>query len=124
MKIESALLLTLAAVSSNAFSVVPSNGVATRASSSSLQMGMFDFFSEEARQARELKRQKEIEEQERLQKIIRERRNDPAKMEEYENKVRVRRELRMKGDDAAADKVNFYENVEEQTLLDGTKGLN
>eukprot|EP00521_Asterionellopsis_glacialis_P005212 CAMPEP_0195264068 /NCGR_PEP_ID=MMETSP0706-20130129/10649_1 /TAXON_ID=33640 /ORGANISM="Asterionellopsis glacialis, Strain CCMP134" /LENGTH=111 /DNA_ID=CAMNT_0040318307 /DNA_START=89 /DNA_END=424 /DNA_ORIENTATION=- len=111
----------MACASTNAFTVIPSQGVT--ASQTSLQMGVFDFFSAEAREARELKKQKEIEEQERLQKIIRERRNDPAKMEEYEAKIRVRRQLRMQGRDEDATKVELYENIEDQTLLDGTKGL-
>ncbi len=78
-------------------------------SSSSLQMGLFDFFSPEARKEREEQKQREIEEQERRQRLIMERRRNPEKMEEYEAKVRVRRALRMKGQDEAADKVELFD---------------
>lgn len=92
-------------------------------SSTSLQMGLLDFFSDEARQKREAKRRREIEEQEKLQKAIMERRKNPEKMEEYERKVLLRRQLRMAGKDEEADKIVIYDNeVESMTLLDGTKG--
>jgi hypothetical protein len=84
--------------------------------------GLFDFFSEEAREARERKRRLEIEEQERLQKAIMERRKNPELMEEYEQKVSLRRELKMKGDFESASKIDQYEGYEQQPLLDGTKG--
>ena len=86
-------------------------------------MGLFDFFSAEARQAREEKRQREIEEQERLQKAIRERRRNPEAMEAYEAKVQERRNLRMQGRDEEAEKVDLYESADSQTLLDGTEGM-
>jgi hypothetical protein len=55
-------------------------------SSSSLKMGgLLDFFSPQAQEARERKRRAQIEEQERLQKAIMERRKNPALMEEYKN---------------------------------------
>lgn len=94
--------------------------------STARSMGLFDFFSDEARQAREEKKQREFEEQERLQKAIMERRRNPDKMEEYEQKVNLRRSLRMAGNDAAAEQVTIYDNetVESQTLLDGSQGLN
>ena len=86
-------------------------------------MGLLDFFSPEAQKAREEKKRREVEEQERLQKAIMERRKNPEKMMEYERKVAIRRELRMRGEDEKAEQVVIYEGVEEQTLLDGTKGL-
>lgn len=92
-------------------------------SSSSISMGLFDFFSEEAKQKRENQKRKEREEQERLQKAIMERRKNPELMEEYERKVAIRRELRMAGNDEAAAQVVMYENVESKTLLDGTVGM-
>lgn len=63
-------------------------------SSTARPMGLFDFFSEDARKEREERKQREIEEQERLQREIIARRSNPEKMEEYEAKVRVRRQLR------------------------------
>lgn len=84
-------------------------------------MGLFDFFSPEAKEARERNRRQEIEEQERLQKAIMERRKNPQLMEEYEYKTQLRREMKMKGDFEAAKKVDVYEGiVDKQTLLDGT----
>ena len=85
-------------------------------------MGLFDFFSEDARKEREEKKRKLVEEQERLQRAIMERRRDPNKMEEYEQKVSIRREMKMQGDFESAKKIDQYEGVEDLTLLDGTKG--
>ena len=85
-------------------------------------MGLLDFFSDEARQEREEKKRREVEEQERLQKAIMERRKNPEKMEEYEAKVNLRRQLRMAGNDEAASNVAMYEGAEKNTLLDGTQG--
>lgn len=97
---------------SSGFVILPQssvNAAATKSSSSSLQMGLFDFFSPEARKEREEQKQREIEEQERRQRLIMERRRNPEKMEEYEAKIRVRRALRMKGDDEAAEKVELFD---------------
>jgi hypothetical protein len=85
-------------------------------------MGLFDFFSEEAKEKRELKKQMEIEEQERCQKAIIERRRNPDLMEEYEANVQYRRELKMKGEFDEAKMVNVWSNVEDKTLLNGTTG--
>jgi len=129
MKIFSSFVVLGALVihSSSAF-VVGTNGCHQRGvggltSSSSISMGLFDFFSEEAKQKRENQKRKEREEQERLQKAIMERRKNPELMEEYERKVAIRRELRMAGNDEAAAQVVMYENVESKTLLDGTVGM-
>merc|ERR1711939_722688 len=109
---------------SSAFMMAPQGShQVTAKTSSAVEMGLFDFFSEEAQQKREEKKRREIEEQERLQKAIMERRKNPEKMMEYERKVAIRRELRMRGEDEKAEQVVIYEGVEEQTLLDGTKGL-
>jgi hypothetical protein len=81
-----------------------------------------DFFSPQAQEARERKRRAQIEEQERLQKAIMERRKNPALMEEYEQKVQKRRELKMQGKFEDAQKVEMYEGYQQQTLLDGTTG--
>ena len=49
---------------------------------------------------------------ERLQQEILERRKNPAMMEEYEAKVRVRRALRMAGEDDMADAVEVFSDKE------------
>jgi hypothetical protein len=109
---------------SSAFMVVgPVRQRVLAPSTSSVEMGLLDFFSEEARQKREEQKRREREEQERLQKAIMERRKNPELMEEYELKVAIRRELRMAGNDEAAAQVNMYENVDSKTLLDGTQGI-
>jgi hypothetical protein len=121
MKIIS--ILTIAAATSapcSAFSVVrkPNSAV----SSTQVSMGLFDFFSEEAKEKRELTKKMEIEEQERCQKAIIERRRNPDLMEEYEANVQYRRELKMKGEFDEAERVNVWSNVEDKTLLNGTTG--
>jgi hypothetical protein len=108
MKVLSIFLLLAAAAQSSAFVLAPQSGATTK-TSFSLQMGLFDFFSEEEKQKREQKKNREIEEQERFQMEIVERRRNPEKMEEYEAKVRLRRKLRQAGLDEAADAVNMYE---------------
>merc|ERR1719223_1389204 len=87
-------------------------------------MGFFDMFSKEAQEERERKKRLIVEEQERLQKEIMERRRNPEKMEEYELKTQMRRELRMEGKDNEALKVaeSLYEDADNQTLLNGAKG--
>eukprot|EP00529_Nitzschia_sp_RCC80_P035043 CAMPEP_0113492990 /NCGR_PEP_ID=MMETSP0014_2-20120614/28360_1 /TAXON_ID=2857 /ORGANISM="Nitzschia sp." /LENGTH=120 /DNA_ID=CAMNT_0000386837 /DNA_START=279 /DNA_END=641 /DNA_ORIENTATION=+ /assembly_acc=CAM_ASM_000159 len=87
-----------------------------------LEMGFFDFFNDDARKEREEKKRKIVEEQERLQKAIMERRRNPDLMEEYEQKVSIRREMKMKGDFEAAQQIDQYEGAEDLTLLDGSKG--
>ena len=91
-------------------------------SESALAMGLLDMFSKEAREERERKKRLVIEEQERLQKEIMDRRRNPEKMEEYEIKTQMRRELRMEGKDAEALKVaeTLYEAADQQTLLNGS----
>ena len=79
-------------------------------------MGLFDFFNEDARKEREERKQREIEEQERLQQEILARRSNPKMMEEYEAKVRVRRALRMNGNDEAAETVEMYGSDEEKIV--------
>lgn len=113
MKVVSALVLAAAAAQSSAF-VVPAAGSGAVASSTNLQMGLFDFFSEDARKEREARRQAEIEEQERLQREIIERRKNPEKMEEYEARVKVRRALRMAGEDEMAKTVQMYGDEKKQ----------
>lgn len=87
-------------------------------------MGLFDMFSKEAQAERERKKRLVIEEQERLQKEIMERRRNPEKMEEYEIKTQMRRELRMEGKDDEALEIaaTMYEGADDQTLLNGAKG--
>jgi hypothetical protein len=121
MKIFSILAI---AASAKAFSILPQQNSAVSLSSTQVSMGLFDFFSDEAKEKRELKKRQEVEEQERMQKVIMDRRRNPEKMEEYEANVQYRRELRMMGDDEAADKVDLYKDADEQSLLDGTSGLN
>mmetsp|Transcript_28817 Transcript_28817/g.79108 ORF Transcript_28817/g.79108 Transcript_28817/m.79108 type:complete len:132 (+) Transcript_28817:163-558(+) len=124
--IVAALLLVLLSDPTQAFAPVSATvrSATCTASSTPLSMGLFDFFmSDEEKKAREEAKQREIEEQERLQKAILERRRNPELMEAYEAKVSVRRNLRMQGKDALAEKMDLYENSEDQTLLDGTQGL-
>ena len=96
--------------------------VAPTTTKTSLDMGLLDFFSDDARKAREEKKRREVEEQERLQKEIMDRRRNPEKMEEYENKVAQRRQLRMAGKDDEAASIDMYDGADSNTLLDGTKG--
>lgn len=90
--------------------------------STQISMGLFDFFGEEAKEKRELKKKLEVEEQERMQKMMIERRRNPDLMEEYEANVQYRRELKMKGEFDEAKKVDLWANIEDKTLLDGTAG--
>mmetsp|Transcript_14740 Transcript_14740/g.24529 ORF Transcript_14740/g.24529 Transcript_14740/m.24529 type:complete len:114 (-) Transcript_14740:246-587(-) len=113
MKIISALIAAAAAAQSSAF-VVPATGSSAATSSTNLQMGLLDFFSEDARKEREARKQAEIEEQERLQREIIERRKNPEKMEEYEARVKVRRALRMAGEDEMATKVSMYDGDKKE----------
>ena len=132
MKFSLPLLLALVAIlvlpdhQSSAFApmVSSSRSIATEQSSSALSMGLFDMFSKEAQAERERKKRLVIEEQERLQKEIMERRRNPEKMEEYEIKTQMRRELRMEGKDDEALKIaaTMYEGADDQTLLNGAKG--
>lgn len=102
------ILIALALVKSTmAFtSSVPGVNRQLSTSGSSLQMGLLDFFNPEEQKKRKEAKEREIQEQIRLQNEIRERRNNPEKMEEYEAKVRVRRGLRMAGQDEAAEIVS------------------
>ena len=111
MNLLKSLLLTIAALQSVGAFVVPPSGTSVSTISSSsgaLRMGLFDFFSEDARKEREARKQREIAEQERLQQEILERRKNPEMMEEYEAKVRVRRALRMAGEDEKANAVEVF----------------
>ena len=110
MNLLKSLLLTIAALQSVGAFVVPPSGtsVSTVSSTGALSMGLFDFFSEDARMEREARKQREIAEQERLQQEILERRKNPEMMEEYEAKVRVRRALRMAGEDEKANAVEVF----------------
>jgi hypothetical protein len=83
-------------------------------------MGIFDYFSEDARRERDEKKEREVEEQERYQREIIARRSNPEKMEQYEAKVRVRRSLRMAGNDEAADSMDMYKGDDEDKIV----GLN
>jgi hypothetical protein len=111
MKVLSTFLVLATVAQSSAFVVAPKSDVMmTFSRSFAVNMGLFDFFSEEAKQKREAQRQREIDEQERAQMEILERRENPKKMEEYEARVKVRRRLRMDGNDEAADSVKMYED--------------
>jgi hypothetical protein len=124
------VIMTTTTTQTSAFTVLPSSSSRTSTSSTSrstfsssaLSMGLFDFFSPEAQKERERKKRELVEEQERLQKAIMDRRRNPELMEEYEQKVSIRRELKMKGDFETASKVDVYEGYKDQTLLDGTEG--
>lgn len=84
--------------------------------STALHMGLFDFFNDDARKEREERKQREVEEQERYQQEILARRSNPKLMEEYEAKVRVRRALRMAGDDEAAEKLEMYSGLDDEKV--------
>ena len=77
----------------------------TQIARSSLSMGLFDFFSEDARKEREAARQAEIEEQERIQREILKRRADPDEMEEYMARAGIRRKAIARGEDGDLYKV-------------------
>ena len=110
MKVISIFAIAIGVLQScNAFVPAPSNTQClTQSTTTARSMGLFDFFSEDARKEREERKQRECEEQEALQREIIARRSNPQKMEEYEAKVRVRRSLRMRGEDDAANKVDMY----------------
>jgi len=82
--------------------------------STELSMGLFDFFSEDARKERAERREREIEEQEKLQRQILERRADPAKMEDYQARVKVRRRAIMEGMDGSKIKVMVDDDDKEE----------
>ena len=112
-------LCAFAVAQTSAFSVAPRQVVDPTAvvaprSSTKLSMGLFDFFSDEARQEREEKKRRQVEEQERLQREIMERRKNPEMMEEYEAKVRLRRKLRLEGRDDMAERIEMYGKAEEE----------
>jgi hypothetical protein len=115
-------LLTTTNCKVDGFTMVsPSSSSLSPSTATQLQMGLFDFFSDDARKAREEKKRKLVEEQERLQKAIMERRRNPELMEKYEEQVSIRRELKMKGDFDSASKIDQYEVADDMTLLDGRK---
>ena len=119
MKIATSLIaIAIGAQSASAFVSTPSAQHQSAAStcSTARSMGLFDFFSDEARKEREEKREREIEEQMRAQREIIARRSNPEKMEEYEAKVRVRRQLRMNGEDDAAEKIEMYSGDDEKIV--------
>mmetsp|Transcript_43133 Transcript_43133/g.104396 ORF Transcript_43133/g.104396 Transcript_43133/m.104396 type:complete len:137 (+) Transcript_43133:194-604(+) len=118
------VVVSVAAMAVDSFTVTsPTTTPSTKATANTqLEMGFFDFFNDDARKEREEKKRKIVEEQERLQKAIMERRRNPDLMEEYEQKVSIRREMKMKGDFEAAQKIDQYEGAEGLTLLDGSKG--
>lgn len=131
MKLSLSLLFPVIAVlilpdqecSAFAPSALSSPSALSAKSSSALSMGLFDMFNKEAKEAREKKKRAEIAEQERLQREIMERRRNPEKMEEYEIKTQMRRELRMAGNDEEAAKVaaTLYEDADKQPDLKGFK---
>ena len=93
---------------SDAFSPIP---ISSPSSSSQLKMGLFDMFmSPEEKEKARLRKEREIEEQERLLAEMRERRTNPDKMEEYEMDV-VRRRQMMKSEKRGWEK--FEEKIGE-----------
>jgi hypothetical protein len=97
---------------------VASSTHSTATTTTTLHMGLFDFFNDDARKEREERKQREVEEQERYQQEILARRSNPKLMEEYEAKVRVRRALRMAGDDEAAEKLEMYSGLDNDDEKD------
>ena len=116
MKNTSLIALAISAASASAFVSAPTirRQIAIVDTTTVLPMGLFDFFNDDARKEREERKQREIEEQEQYQQEILARRSNPKMMEEYEAKVRVRRALRMKGDDEAAESVVMYGNGSDE----------
>jgi len=94
MKFIASVVAAVAVQSASAFVAGPQCQRTIVSSSTQQSMGLFDFFSEDARKEREARKQAEVEEQEQMQREIIARRSNPKKMEEYEAKVRVRRALR------------------------------
>ncbi|KAK1736740.1 hypothetical protein QTG54_012762 [Skeletonema marinoi] len=115
MKFIASVVAAVAVQSASAF-VGPQCQRTIVSSSTQQSMGLFDFFSEDARKEREARKQAEVEEQEQMQREIIARRSNPKKMEEYEAKVRVRRALRMSGDDDAADSIDIYSGEDEKIV--------
>ncbi|KAL3783006.1 hypothetical protein ACHAW5_009103 [Stephanodiscus triporus] len=119
MKNTSLVAIAISAASASAFlsaSTTQNRKNAIVGKTTVRPMGLFDFFNEDARKEREERKQREIEEQERLQQEILARRSNPKMMEEYEAKVRVRRALRMSGNDEAAETVEMYGSDEEKIV--------
>ena len=114
--LEGTPVLAISAASTSAFVAAPNtqNRNAIVDTATVLPMGLFDFFNEDARKEREERKKREIEEQERLQQEILARRSNPKMMEEYEAKVRVRRALRMNGNDEAAETVEMYNGSDDE----------
>ena len=94
MKFIASVVAAVAVQSASAFVAGPQCQRTIVSSSTQQSMGLFDFFSEDARKERDARKQAEVEEQEQMQREIIARRSNPKKMEEYEAKVRVRRALR------------------------------
>jgi hypothetical protein len=119
MKNTFLVALAISAASASAFVAAPNtqNRIAIVDTTTVLPMGLFDFFNEDARKEREERKQREIEEQERLQQEILARRSNPKMMEEYEAKVRVRRALRMNGNDEAAETVEMYNGSDDEKFV-------
>ena len=97
------ILLVLASPVSSFAPLPPSTAQSVSSSSTAVRLGgIFDFFSEEARAAREEKRQREIEEQEKAQAEILEMRVNPEKRAEYDARVKARRSAYQQGLDGDA----------------------
>ena len=119
MKIASLIAISTCTQAATAFVCYSNNQhhIVARSSAIARPMGLFDFFSEDARREREERKQREIEEQEELQREILARRSNPEKMDEYQARVRVRRALRMNGNDDAADNVGMFTDDEKNEQL-------
>ena len=109
MKLYISAFLLAALSRANAFAPVSNQALTT--STTSLNMGLFDMFSEEARQKRREREEREREEQEELQRQILERRRNPEAMEEYEARVSVRRKLYMSGREDLAEDFEVMKDV-------------
>lgn len=79
-----------------------SRATASSSTTTAVNLGLLDFFSEEARAKRAERVQAEREEQEQLQAEILERRANPEKMAEYEARVAIRRKAYKEGKDGYA----------------------
>mmetsp|Transcript_21918 Transcript_21918/g.32817 ORF Transcript_21918/g.32817 Transcript_21918/m.32817 type:complete len:128 (-) Transcript_21918:389-772(-) len=120
MKVNSlSTLITFFLLNASANAFAPSTSqsrmIASTQKQTQLQMGLFDIFlSPEEREKQRLKKEAEIEEQERLLEEMRERRTNPEKMEEYEYDVLVRR-------NAMKNQKRDWEKFEEKIGEDGIR---
>lgn len=111
MKLYISALFFVLINGSTAFAPVSQQALTTT-SATSLSMGLFDMFmSEEERQAKKEREDRERDEMEEMQRQILERRRNPEAMEEYEARVSVRRKLYMSGREDLAEEFEVMKDI-------------